>query len=142
MKVSAVVLALAVGLGVAGCASAPPAATGSTTLFLAKTNWVAEDINKTRVVSRVTLSFSGDDKIAGSGGCNKYFGAYREADKNLTISNVGSTKMACAGVTTTIQETEYLSALGAAKSFALNDRGGLVITTADGRTITFRPDGS
>ncbi len=40
------------------------------------------------------------------------------------------------------QENKYLGVLGAAKSFALNDRGGLVITASDGRTVTLRPDGS
>lgn len=146
MKVSAAAfgLVLAAGIAVAGCASTPaPTAKGSSTLFLSKTNWVAEDINKAGLIdnSRVTLSFSGDDKIAGSGGCNKYFGAYREADKALTVSGVGSTKMACAPALMD-QENKYLSVLGAAKSFALNDRGGLVITAADGRTVTLRPDGS
>lgn len=144
MKVSAGALAmvLAAGVALAGCASTAPAK-GSATLFLAKTNWVAEDVNKAGVVanSRITLSFSGDDKIAGSGGCNRYFGAYREADKALNVSGVGATKMACAAALMD-QETNYLGVLGAAKAYALNDRGGLVITAADGRTVTLRPDGS
>jgi heat shock protein HslJ len=146
MKVPAgrLAIVLAAGIALAGCAStAAPTATGSSTLFLAKTNWVAEDVNKAGLIdnSRVTLSFSGDDKIAGSGGCNRFFGGYREADKALTVSGIGSTKMACAPALMD-QEGKYLSVLGAAKSFALNDRGGLVITAGDGRTVTFRPDGS
>lgn len=145
MKVFAVGLVLAAVVGAAGCAStaAAPAAQGSSTLFLAKTNWVAEDINKAGLIdnSRVTLSFSGDDKIAGAAGCNRFFGGYREAEKNLTISGVGATKMACAPALMD-QEGKYLSILGAAQSFALNDRGGLIITAADGRTVTLRPDGS
>ncbi|HWA22905.1 MAG TPA: META domain-containing protein [Caulobacterales bacterium] len=141
MKVSALAMVLAAGVVLAGCASTP--AKGSATLFLAKTNWVAEDVNKAGVVanSRITLSFSGDDKIAGSGGCNRYFGAYREADKALSVSGVGATKMACAPALMD-QEAKYLGVLGAAKTYALNDRGGLVITAADGRTVTLRPDGS
>jgi putative lipoprotein len=147
MKVPAGALAivLAAGIAVAGCASsgAPAAAAGSSTLFLAKTNWVAEDVNKGGVIdnSRITLSFSGDDKIAGSAGCNKYFGGYHEADKALTVSGIGATRMACAPALMD-QESKYLGVLGAAESFALNDRGGLVITAADGRTVTLRPDGS
>ena len=143
MKVSAAFLALAMAAGIAGCASTPPASKGSSTLFLSKTNWVAEDINKAGIIdnSRVTLSFTGDDKLGGTAGCNRYFGAYVEAEKALTVSGVGATKMACAPALMD-QEGKYLAVLGAAKSFALNDRGGLVISTADGRTITYRPDGS
>ncbi|MGE3301495.1 MAG: META domain-containing protein [Hyphomonadaceae bacterium] len=125
----------------AACAtkSEPAAATTK----LSKTQWVAQSIAGDPVVenSRVTVVFGEPGKVAGSTGCNRYFGGYAEANEALTFSALGATKMACAQPLMD-QETKFLAALGKAQTYAMDERGGLVIALADGRSIVLRPDGS
>lgn len=46
--------------------------------------------------SRAFLEFSGQPRLTGSGGCNRFFGVYRYHDRTLKIDPaLGSTKMAC-----------------------------------------------
>jgi heat shock protein HslJ len=45
-----------------------------------------------------TLQVAGD-KVAGKGGCNRYFGGITEqGDGVLTLGAMGSTRMMCAGI--------------------------------------------
>ena len=39
------------------------------------------------------LAFLADKKISGETGCNRFFGDYTAKGKNLTFTNVGSTRM-------------------------------------------------
>ena len=41
------------------------------------------------------LAFLADKKISGETGCNRFFGDYAAKGKNLTFTNVGSTRMMC-----------------------------------------------
>lgn len=58
---------------------------------LAGTSWVMASAGK----RGPSLSFAADGKVAGSGGCNRFFGSYRQDGEALSFSPLGSTKMAC-----------------------------------------------
>lgn len=84
-----------------------------------------------------TLEFAGD-RIAGSGGCNRYFGAYTMSAETLSINGVGSTEMACDGPVMQ-REAAYFQALQATRAYRrLGDT--LILSDADGGTITLRPN--
>jgi heat shock protein HslJ len=123
----------------AACATSKPV---GATMNLAATQWVAEDIAGAAPVeqSRVSLRFSAD-RVSGGTGCNQYFAVYRVNGGTLSVSGIGSTKMACAPALMG-QESAYLGLLGAAASYAYDRDGLLVITTRDGKTMRFRPTGS
>ena len=79
----------------------------------------------------ITLQFnSNDNKIAGSGGCNHYFGSYTINNQNceLKITGVGATKMACADASIMQQEQKYFNLLQAASKIGVKD-GELRITS-------------
>jgi len=68
---------------------------------------------------QVFIDFTGDGKISGSGGCNRYFGGWGilEGTKDtIRIWRTGSTKMACDGPIMT-QEYRFLEELSRASSY-------------------------
>jgi heat shock protein HslJ len=87
----------------------------------------------------ITLTFS-DQGIGGSAGCNQYFGAFQFDVNTITITDVGSTLMACLDQAVMAQETAYLEALRTASSFQITD-GQLQITYASGE-LTFTASAS
>jgi heat shock protein HslJ len=67
----------------------------------------------------ITLVFTPDGRIAGSGGCNRYFsGVELGAPGELSLGPVGSTMMACSELTMA-QEQQYLQALQSAGRYRL-----------------------
>ena len=65
-----------------------PAAPADT---LAGTGWVISPAGK----SAPFIVFQSGGKLAGSGGCNRFFGSYEQTEKELTFSLLGATRMAC-----------------------------------------------
>lgn len=77
-------------------------------------------------------------RMGGNAGCNTYFAGYTVDGANLTISEAGSTMMACEPVEVMQQEAEFLAALGSAATFVI-DGDRLQIANAAGATaLTFR----
>ena len=132
--VSIVLLALCL----AGCRGGGTGAIDVSTL--AGKTWVLVSLDGKPVLegTRVILEFSpAEGGIAGSGGCNHYFGNFVLKGEELTISALGMTEMYCmdpAGVME--QEKSYLDALGAAKSVQVVD-GQLRITYGGGATLVY-----
>lgn len=60
-------------------------------------SWHLQSIGDTPVLSGTTvrLVFGDDNRLSGSGGCNRLSGAYRENGVSLYISSLASTRMAC-----------------------------------------------
>jgi heat shock protein HslJ len=86
----------------------------------------------------VTVEFGEDGQLGGNGGCNSYFAGYTVDGANLTVSQAGSTMMACMPEEIMQQEARYLANLQAAASFAI-DGEQLQIANAEGQTVlTFR----
>ncbi len=67
----------------------------------------------------VTLKFSNDGRISGSGGCNSYGGSYKVVGDQITFSQVFSTRRACIDADGNRKEAQYFSALGLALRFRL-----------------------
>lgn len=107
---------------------------------LAGKTWVLASLDGNPVLdgTRTILEFSpAEGGIAGSGGCNHYFGNFVLKGEDLTISALGMTEMYCmdpAGVME--QEKVYLDALSAAKTVQIVD-GQLHITYGSGATLVY-----
>jgi heat shock protein HslJ len=72
---------------------------------------------------RVTAVFSSDDdRVAGSAGCNQYFGRAAVKGERIEVGGLGSTKMFCTTDGVMPQEAAYLSALGQATAYRVTGR--------------------
>jgi heat shock protein HslJ len=86
---------------------------------LAGTSWNVTGYNNGRqaVVSvlkgtSLTLAFTGDGKVAGSAGCNRYTAAYTSEGQKLTIGPAAATRKMCAQPDRVMeQEQQFLKAL-------------------------------
>ena len=78
--------------------------------------WLAEDILGGGVIDRLqtTLEFTDDGRIAGTGGCNHYFGAVKIEGDRVSFGQIGSTQMACSPAVMG-QEAKFFGALAAAR---------------------------
>ena len=122
------------GLLAAGCAST--GALGDAGQAIGPT-WQLVTIGTDTPAAEATLTFGDDGRVFGTTGCNRYFGTYTLADDGrLTLSQVGSTRMACPPAEMA-QETRFLDALdGAERVVVTGDR--LVLATTGGPPLTFR----
>lgn len=57
------------------------------------------------------ISFAGQGRVFGFGGCNRFTGSYEQHDGHLAISPLGSTRKACEGGSMA-REAEFLEMLG------------------------------
>ncbi len=79
--------------------------------------------------SELTADFA-NGRIAGSGGCNRFHGAYKTTGNQLSIGPLATTFKACEeGVMT--QESNYLKALQAAQRYEVNQNGLQIFYTTD-----------
>jgi len=87
--------------------------------------------------TETTIEFrSAEGKIAGSGGCNSYFGGYEINKNELTIiPPIGSTMMACPEPIME-QEQEYFKLLETTETFKSDD-GKLTITCSGNKLLVF-----
>ena len=77
---------------------------------------------------KVTALFT-DGRVAGSAGCNRYFGTADVSGAQIAISPLASTMMFCGADGVMVQENRYLQTLRGAVSFTIVN-GRLVIATA------------
>lgn len=95
-------LTLLAALALGGCTMA----TGSNLAELQASTWQLQGASG----DTFTLQVAGD-KVAGKGGCNRYFGGItQQGDGVLTLGAMGSTRMMCAGDLAG-KETSYLQSL-------------------------------
>ena len=95
------------------------------------TSWRLEDLGGAGVIDNVeaTLEFLAGGKVAGKGSCNRFFGTSTMNGASLTMSQMGSTRMACAPALND-QESKYLAALGNAQRYQL--QGSTLLITYGG----------
>ncbi|MFQ2632734.1 META domain-containing protein [Aeromonas caviae] len=118
-------LILLAALALGGCAIT----TGSTLAQLQASTWQLQGASG----DTFTLQVAGD-KVAGKGGCNRYFGGITEqGDGVLTLSAMGSTRMMCAGDLAG-KEMNYLQTLEKVASFQISGKQ-LVLKDADKATL-------
>lgn len=115
------VLALLAGtLLAASCATATPADPPSGDGLVGVT-WLLTDLDGKAPAkgSPVTLRFSDDGTLSGSGGCNRFAGTYEASGSNLTVGGaMPATMMACAEAVMEL-ESSFLTVLGGAGSFSI-----------------------
>lgn len=83
--------------------------------------------------TNVTLEFGPEGRVGGNSGCNTYFAGYTVDGNSLTISQAGSTMMACEEAIMA-QEAAYLAALQSAATFTV-EGDELRIANGDGETV-------
>jgi heat shock protein HslJ len=129
------VLALALGLALAGCASKPSATPAPSIVGL----WLAQDVVGTAVPAdvRITLSLYGDGRAVGRAGCNNYTTKYQRTDETISFSPAISTKMACAPEVMTLEQ-RYLDTLAAATRVERRPDGTLALTADNAAQLVFR----
>lgn len=86
----------------------------------------------------VTAEFGADGRVAGSGGCNNYFASYTVDGSNLTISQAGSTMMACEPVEVMQQEADFLAALGTAATWQIDGETLTIFNAAGEPAVVFQ----
>ncbi len=64
----------------------------------------------------LSVRFGANGKLAGNGGCNRFFGNYKIEGTNLSIGPLASTRRACAPEVMEL-EHKFLKALEATRSF-------------------------
>jgi heat shock protein HslJ/uncharacterized membrane protein len=101
--------------------------------------WVIEDVNGRGIIdsSRATVGFDDDGRMSGRGSCNGYGGSYRLSGEGLAVSDLSSTRMACAEALMR-QEQQIFAILADISRFELDDTGTLILHTHDGRSLTAR----
>lgn len=129
-------------LSMAGCVNTPgpavaegAAATHAATSAdsFAQTNWelihwvdasgvsrVIPQDGRGTPVQLVFLAQKDDYRINGFSGCNRYMGNYRLQNGKLSISVMGTTRMACASQALASLEHDYLRSLAEIRSFTLD----------------------
>ncbi len=102
---------------------------------LAGTSWHATGINngKDAVVSlvagsTVTMSFAGDGKVSGSGGCNTYTATWKADGNALMFTPAAATRKMCAPAVMT-QDQAFFAALGSVATMRM-EGDGLELRTA------------
>ena len=101
--------------------------------------WVIENIADGGVIdnSHATLLFLPEGRLAGSGTCNRLLGSYTTDGQTLSISDTGTTMMACPPALMN-QERKLLDLLSQVQRWQIDSTGALVLTAADGKAIVAR----
>jgi putative lipoprotein len=117
---------------VAGCSLVRPDSAATPKVDLTGA-WLAEDIDGAGVIDNAqsTLELGTDDRVAGRGGCNRYGGSVKVSGASMLMSELFSTKMACAPALMD-QETRFMAALQAVRTFRM-DGEKLVLVDATGK---------
>lgn len=113
--------------------SAPVAEAMPASVDLVGTAWQVEDIDAGGIVDRsnVTIEIPAPGNINGSAGCNRYFGTMTVTADGISITGLGSTRMACVPALNA-QEQRFLTALQESVSFSADEQF-LRLRDADGK---------
>lgn len=104
-------------------------------MTLENTSWqlMATGQSLPRSQKPITLTFSENNRLAGSSGCNRYMGSFKVKGNQFELkSPLASTRMACPEALMK-REKQFLEALSAAKSYQINNKGELEIQYGDGK---------
>lgn len=108
-------------------------------LLLQAGEWVVEDINRGGLIdrSRVTLNFGNDGRVSGRASCNNYVGAYQVDGRTLQLSQLATTRRACAPALNE-QETRFVQTLEQISRFHLDETGALILEGDEGGSLKAR----
>ena len=116
------------GIALAGCNSGNPMApdqndapAGGTGGMIVGPTWRLVSIDGQLPIEGTTLTaiFSEDARVAGSAGCNRYFGRANAVTGRMLVGPLGSTLMACEANGVMTQEQRFLELLQAASSYSV-----------------------
>jgi putative lipoprotein len=85
----------------------------------------------------VTAEFSSEERVAGTSGCNRYFGSVKAESGRISMGPFGATLMACSPDDVMAQESRYLAALEAAKGYTVSGEELRLGPTASEATLVF-----
>jgi heat shock protein HslJ len=99
----------------------PPAEPQPAPEALVGTTWQLEDLGGAGVIdnSMTTLEFTEAGRVAGRGGCNRFFGGVEIAGESIKFGQMGATRMACAEALMN-QDDRYFKALESAERYTRN----------------------
>jgi len=125
-------------VGLSACTSQVPSTT------LENTTWVLESYGKQGNLqavlegNKISAVFKMDEgTVNGSAGCNNYFASYELNGNQLSISDVGATRMFCGEPEGLMeQEDQYITLLQGAKTFQIKDNQ-LWIFSIDDQVLVF-----
>ena len=80
------------------------------------------------------VRFDNADRIAGTGGCNRFSGAFLRNGSQMRMSQLAATRMACPEPYGA-REMQFFQALQTTASYRLAGPGRLVLLDAGGRTL-------
>ena len=83
--------------------------------------------------SGMVVIFQVDGSINGNGGCNKFFGSLETTKGELTVGELGSTRMACPGDIMD-REAAFMNALQETRRFEIGE-GSLQLVGADNQLL-------
>jgi len=116
------------GMALAGCNSGNPmgpdrngSRVGGTGGMIVGPTWRLVSIDGQPPIEGTTLTaiFSEDSRVAGSAGCNRYFGRANAVTGRMLVGPLGSTLMACEADGVMTQEQRFLELLQAASSYSV-----------------------
>jgi heat shock protein HslJ len=116
------------GIALAGCNSGNPMAperndgpAGGTGGMIVGPTWRLVSIDGQPPIEGTTLTaiFSEDARVAGSAGCNRYFGRANAVTGRMLVGPLGSTLMACEASGVMTQEQRFLELLQASSSYSV-----------------------
>lgn len=81
-----------------------------------------------------------DGRISGNASCNRFNGSYDFARGRLTAGPLATTRMACMERVKNVQEATILRLFSERLTVSRNRTGKLVLSSADGRTMTLAPE--
>ena len=128
-------------MGLAGCfsgnATSPTEATAAVSLV--GPTWRVTSISGQPVLSGTTITaeFSTEERVAGTSGCNRYFGSAKAESGRISMGPFGATQMACSPDGVMTQEARYLAALEAAKGYTIRGDELRLGPTASDATLVF-----
>jgi heat shock protein HslJ len=104
-------------------------------------DWRIEDIGGQPVItgSEVSLGFDLDGSLHGNASCNRFFGGFTLTGESLTLSPVGTTRMACENDILE-QENRFLAALEKVSRFESLTEGRLRFLDATGNAVLTATD--
>ncbi len=142
MKVPRMLVLVTALLLVSSCAQATPREPLEGAGALGGTQWRLTELNGAAPVadSSITVQFSEDGSVAGSGGCNRFHAEYAASDDGVEVKEpMASTMMACDEAIMK-QETAFFTALGEAYTFTMSEDALTLISKKGAELAKFAAD--
>jgi heat shock protein HslJ len=136
MNPTPALLALALPLALAGCASTEPQLEKETAY---QVEWIGERPLIDR--SHLSITFDQDGRAFGSAGCNHWFASYQLQGNNLSFGPAGSTRKLCAPALME-QEQRFLKALQQIRRWDISPIDQLRLWPEQGKPLRLLPENS